>query len=414
MSKGLVAERTPAVAVPRVRLAVFVAWVLALYAACRVVTTTILLLVLQRQVPSGMTGGEDAPVTYFAFTALWDGQWYLRIAEGGYPAVLPLNEAGQVAENPWAFYPLFPLLSDALSSMFGLSFPAAASTVALLCGFGAAVLMGLLLRERIGDPAAYAVVVLWASFPASVTLQLAYTESIAMLLLVACLLALSRERWLVAMWVALLLGLARPIAVPLGLVTLVVVVLRWRARDRRFISRGEYAAMLAALAGCGVAGLLWPVIAWRATGVGSAYTDTMSAWRGFSPIEYFAPWPDKAEYFFGETWGPALLWIVPLVIVAMMAGPWARALGADLRTWSLAYPFYLAAVLDPFTSVFRYLIPLFPLLVVVVGAGWGDRRGNGWARVLVRTVPLLVLFVWGQWLWTDELWRFVPPSDYPP
>ena len=53
----------------------FVVWVLALYAVARVVTTTILLLVMRQQVPSGMTGGDDVPVGYFPFTALWDGQW---------------------------------------------------------------------------------------------------------------------------------------------------------------------------------------------------------------------------------------------------------------------------------------------------------------------------------------------------
>jgi hypothetical protein len=98
----------------------------------------------------------------------------------------------------------------------------------------------------------------------------------------------------------------------------------------------------------------------------------------------------------------------------MVAGPWAAALRADLRTWCLAYPFYLAAVLDPFTSIIRYLIPLFPLLVPLVGAGWADRRGNSWRRLLVRAVPLLVLCVVGQYWWTDTLWRFVPPTDYPP
>ena len=94
--------------------------------------------------------------------------------------------------------------------------------------------------------------------------------------------------------------------------------------------------------------------------------------------------------------------------------PWAANLGASLRTWTLGYPFYLAAVLDPFTSIFRYVIPLFPLLIVLVGAGWADRRGNTWTRLLVRALPVLVLFVIGQFWWTDELWRFVPPSDYPP
>jgi hypothetical protein len=393
---------------------VFIGWVLALYALARVVTTTILLLVMQHQVPSGMTGGDDVPVSYFPFTALWDGQWYQTIALHGYPSELPMSEGGSVQQNPWAFYPLFPFMARAGMAVTGLGFPAVGSTIALLCGAGAAVLMGLLLRGRIGDPAAYLVVALWASFPASVALQLAYTESLAMLLLVGYLYALARERWLVATVVALLVGLSRPIAVPLGLVTLVVVVLRWRARRDRPISKGTYAAMVAALVGCGVAGLLWPAIAWWRTGVRSAYTDTMATWRGSGTVEPFTPWLGMSKYAFGETWGPVLLVVVPLILVAVVAGPWARSLGADLRTWTLAYPAYLAAVLDPFTSIFRYLIPLFPVLVVMLGAGWADRRGNTWRRLLWRFVPLLVLFVVGQYYWTDILWRFIPPSDYPP
>ncbi|NUR16573.1 MAG: hypothetical protein HOQ13_09710, partial [Dermatophilaceae bacterium] len=343
---------------------VFVAWVLAAYALARVVSTTILLVVLPRQVPSSMTGGEGVPVTYFSFTALWDGEWYGTIAHTGYPDVLPIGDAGRVGQNPWAFYPLFPLLSRLGMTVTGLGFPTVASTIALLCGVGAAVLMGLLLRERIGDPAAYLVVALWASFPASVTLQLAYTESLAMLLLVGYLYALSRERWLVAAAVALLTGLARPIAAPLGLVTLVVVVLRWRRRRERPISTGTYASMVASLVGCGVAGLLWPAIAWWRTGSRSAYTDTMAAWRSYDTVQLFVPWVDRLD---DPTWGP---WLVggPIVILLMVVGPWARNLGADLRTWTLGYTFYLVATLDPFTSIFRYLIPLFPLLVVVLGA----------------------------------------------
>jgi hypothetical protein len=392
----------------------FVLWVLAIFAMARVVTTTILLLVMRQQAPSGMTGGDDVPVGYFAFTALWDGQWYQLIAEDGYPSSLPVTDSGKVGENAWAFYPLFPYLARTVMAVTGLGFPAAASTLALLCGAAAAVIMGLLLRDRVGDPAAYLVVALWASFPASVTLQLAYTESLAMLLLVGYLYALSRERWLVAAGVALLVGLSRPIAVPLGVVTLVVLVIRWRQRAERPIRVREYAAMAASLVGCGVAGLLWPAIAWWRTGVSSAYTDTMAAWRGYATVEPFTPWLDKARYFLGDTWGPVWLAVIPIVLVMMVAGPWSKNLGADLRTWSLAYPAYLGVVLDPFTSIFRYLVPLFPLLVVVLGAGWADRRGNGWGRLLWRAVPLLVVFVVCQYWWTDELWRFVPPSDYPP
>lgn len=394
----------------------FVLTVIALYAVARIITTGILLAVMQRQVQSGMTGGDGVPVTYFPFTALWDGQWYQIIATDGYPDHVPRGSDGRATQNPWAFYPLFPMLSRLVMAATGTDFPVGGSVVALLCGFAAAVLLGLLLRERLGDAAALVVVALWASFPASVTLQLAYTESLAMLLLAGYLYALARERWLVAAGVAVLVGLARPIAVPLVAVTLVALWLRWRARADRPIDTREYAAGLASLVACGVAGFLWPAIAWWATGERGAYTDTMGAWRGSGVVEPFVPWLGMSKYAFGETWGPVLLVVVPVVIVAMVAGPWASGLGAELRTWSVAYPAYLAAVLDPFTSIFRYLIPMFPLLAVLLGAGWADRRGNTWTRLLVRAVPLLVLSVVGQYYWADILWRYIPSptGDYPP
>ena len=79
---------------------VFVAWVLAVYAMARVVTTTILLIVMQHQVPSGMTGGDDVPVSYFPFTALWDGQWYQTVAQHGYPSSCPSASAAPSSRTP--------------------------------------------------------------------------------------------------------------------------------------------------------------------------------------------------------------------------------------------------------------------------------------------------------------------------
>lgn len=387
---------------------------LVVYALCRLVTTVVLMSAMHGQVPTGMTGGDQVPVTYWNFLALWDGQWYQRIAEGGYPNALPVDPTGKVEQNPWAFYPLFPLASRLVMALTGLSFPVVGGLLALLCGFGAAAFMAALLGHRIGVPSTLAVVALWASFPASVALQLAYTESLAMLLLTAYLYALDRERWLVATGVALLVGLSRPIAVPLGLVTLAVVVARWRGRTARPVTRGEYLSMAAALVGCGVAGLIWPVVAWLATGSRSAYTDTMASWRAYPEVQWFTPWYDKATWWLGETWGVLALFAVPVLIAVMVLGPWADRLGLAMRTWALGYPLYLAAVLDPFTSLPRYLIPLFPLLVPLVGAGWADGRGQRPGRVLVRTLPLLVLCVWGQYWWADTLWVFTPPSDYPP
>lgn len=389
----------------------FLPLVLGAYAVTRAVAFVILSTVAGHQVPTGMSGGDDKPLDYLGFMAMWDGQWYERIATGGYPHVLPRDDLGHVEQNPWAFYPMFPVLARGLMIVTGWSFNAAGSTLALLMGFGAAALMGVLLRDRIGRAATVAVVFAWGLFPASVTLQIAYTESLAMLVLLATLIAVDRQRWLAAAGFAVLTGLARPIAVPLGVVTLVAVVVRWRSRHDRPLARREPLVMLAALVGCGLAGLIWPGIAWFVTGERSAYTDTMASWRGPGEMTPFIPWAHRARDFYGAA-GMPLLVVACLLIVVMVCGPWSRALGANLRAWTLAYPAYLLAVLDPFTSIFRYLIPMFPLLVPLLGAGWVSPRRRGFLALRLGLVA--VLFVGGQWWWTEVLYQFTPPSDYPP
>jgi hypothetical protein len=176
----------------------------------------------------------------------------------------------------------------------------------------------------------------------------------------------------------------------------------------------EIAAGLAALAGCVVSGLLWPAIAGAVTGQANAYTVTMSTWRSSREIVPVKPWLDMSRYYFGQTWGPVWLTVLFVVIAVMVLGPWATRLGPQLRMWSLAYPAYLLVVLDPYTSIFRYVIPLFPLAAVLIGAA-GYPRWRTWRRwAWVRFGVLLAAFVVGQWYWIDILWRFIPPTDYPP
>ncbi len=201
-------------------------------------------------------------------TVLWDGSWYRTAALHGYPTTLPLDPAsGHVAQNAWAFYPLFPLLSRALMDLTGLAFPVVASTLALLCGLGASMLMAQLLAERVGERVALATVAVWAAFPAAVSLQLAYTESIAMLVLCGVLWAVMRRAWLTAAALVLLLGITRPIAAPVAVVIAVALLVRWRGRRTHPISGGEYVRGALALAASGLAAVIWPLVAWARHGL---------------------------------------------------------------------------------------------------------------------------------------------------
>jgi hypothetical protein len=299
------------------------------------------------------------------------------------------------------------MMARGLMAVTGLGFPVVGSTLALVLGFGAAVVMGLLLRDRVGPKVALAAVAVFAALPMSPSLQIAYTESLAILLLCGFLWAISKERWLVTAALALLTGVTRAMALPLAVVALVAVFQRWRRRKEDPITAREGWSAVAAVGACAAAGLIWPLIAGVVVGSPMAYTDTMGAWSVGGSVQLLRPW---VEYV-GDPWDAAKVALGLLLIASMMIGPWARRLGAELRTWTLAYTAYLILVDAPSTSLFRHLLPLFPLIVVAIGGGWRHRpaRWLGW-----RTGFLIVLGLAGQVWWVWALLRFVPPTDFPP
>jgi hypothetical protein len=241
----------------------------------------------------------------------------------------------------------------------------------------------------------------------SPSFQIAYTESLAILLLCGFLWAVSRQRWLIMAGLALLIGLTRAMALPLAVVALAAVFLRWRRRGEDPISAGEGWSAVAALGSCAAAGLLWPLIVSVVAGSPLAYTDTMGAWSYGGSVELLRPW----LVYVGQPWNAVTFAAVLVTIIAMTMGPWAARLGTPLRVWTLAYTGYLVLLDGPSTSLFRHLLPLFPLTVVLVGGGWLHRRPRwmGW-----RTGFLIVLGLAGQVWWVWALLRFVPPTDFPP
>jgi hypothetical protein len=383
----------------------FVLRVLAAYGLCRLFSVVLLTIVSRYQAPVTWTGPNP---DYFSMTALWDGFWYRQIAEVGYPDALPVDAAtGAVLENAWAFYPAFPMMSRLLMKVTGLGFSVVGGTLALVLGFGAAVVMGLLLRDRVGSRVALAAVAVYAACPVSPSFQIAYTESLAILLLCGFLWAISKERWMWAAALALSIGLTRAMALPLAIVALVAVFLRWRRRRAEPIAAREWWAAFAMLGSCGVAGLLWPGVVSVLVGSRMAYADTMGAWSVGGSVQLLRPW----LFYMEQPWNAVQVALALVLIVAMTVGPWAARLGTELRVWTLAYTGYLILVDAPSTSLFRHLLPLFPLTVVLIGGGWRDRPAR-WMKW--RTGFLILVGLAGQVWWVWALLRFVPPTDWPP
>jgi hypothetical protein len=392
--------------------------VTAIYLASRLVSACIFMAAALHQGPNPWF---PAKPDYWNFINIWDARWYAQVIAGGYPSVLPTDAAGNVQENTWAFYPLFPALAGGLSGLTGMAPAAALTIIAMLAGWGAALVVYVLFRHKASHAPALWGVAFFATFPVSAVLQVPYAEPLSLLLLAAALLLVIRRQYLWAIPVVVLLCLSRPVGVPfaatLGLLLLHRLWVRF-GKDRLRTAppgagkpEGTHStsdlAGLAVLTGVGGAmALAWPAAAWAATGDIQAYTKTETVWRGHDLVP-FKPWFDTGISLFGPVLGVLAPFIYVALFAAMLFLPPVRQLGVELRLWCACYMGYLVVFLHPQTSTFRMLLPLFPL---ALGAALASRSRA--YRGTVVLMFLLLQIVWIVWLWA---WAQLPGGgDYPP
>jgi hypothetical protein len=241
---------------------------------------------------------------------------------------------------------------------------------------------------------------------AAPAMQIGYSESLALLLLVSALLLLRDRRYLAVAVLLLLLALTRPVALALIPVVIAHGVSRWReqasdpfpARDRRAV---------ALLTGVGVtASVLWPLIVAAGTGDLFAWTETHHAWRQGPTFDPGVGW---AESFLSQYGWPALmlLGLIVLLTIGIAVRPGARAWGPELRSWSIAYPAYLLLTTVPGPSVVRWLLLAFPLMwpFPEPPATASERR----LRVgLIAGLAVVGLIL--QWVWVSSFLAAATPS----
>ncbi|HAM11828.1 MAG TPA: hypothetical protein DCO91_00585, partial [Microbacterium sp.] len=111
----------------------------------------------------------------------WDAQWYWFLAVNGYPADLPLTDAGAVAENQWAFMPIYAYLAAAIAPLVGGWWGVAAVLISLAAGYGATYVLYRMLRGRIGGSAAIWASAFFAAGPLAALFQVGYAEALFLL-----------------------------------------------------------------------------------------------------------------------------------------------------------------------------------------------------------------------------------------
>lgn len=371
------------------------------YLAARVVTTAFFLVAADLSGP-GSRFGADATIADLAIG--WDGQWYWFAAVNGYPPDLPLTDAGAVAENAWAFLPLYPFLAAALGVLLG-SWGAGAVVISLAAGYGACLALHRLLRSRVDATTAMWAVAFFAAGPLGALFQVAYAEALFVFLLLLALTGVLRRRYA---WLYLLvpvMGFTRPGILAFALFLGLFGIWRWFRRRVEPLPGREIVHIVALGALATAVGFAWQVIAGIVTGDLSAYLSTELAWRrnwipdaadAFVPFEGF---PTAAAFWF-RTWGlgevAGYIALVALVVGAaalLLFEPHVRRLGVEVRLWSAAYLVYLLAVFFPQSSIFRLLFPLAPLTGALAAP-----------PSTVWRVGVLVAGLAAQWWWIFSMY----------
>lgn len=394
--------------------------VLAVWLVSRVVTTLILSVHASNQEATWQT--SERP-NLFDFAAIWDGEWYWRIAEGGYPSELPTNNEGRVTENAWAFMPVYPLLVRLLMLVTGLPFPVAGVLVALAAGLAAAFVFHRLMSTVLDGNTAMFATLLFCIAPVSPMLQLAYAESLQLLFVSLLLLLLVERRWALMVPAIIVASLTRPTGLAWAMTLGLYFAYRWwqARRGRDEYPRREQLVVAGVTALSVLAGFAWLLIAWLATGDFNAYLDTELAWRshytGPGELVPFTAWFHGSFWWLGWAWPDVFpegsvartvgsIVVTSAVIAAIfgaLALPVMKRLGIEIRLWLVSYFTYLIAVFFPQSSTFRLLLPMFPSLGVVA------LPRSPVYRVLVVVASIAGQIAWVHWMWYVIGHDWTPP-----
>jgi hypothetical protein len=202
----------------------------------------------------------------------WDSSWYLAIARSGYVTHFPPG-SGDPAQSDLGFFPLLPVLIRVTHLVTGFGWSMSGLVTTFVLGAAAAVAVWWMLHDVFGRTGADRGTALVFFSPGALVLSLVYTEAATILFVACALMALRRERWLVAGLSAAVATTADPVAVAVVVPCVVAAVLAIRRT-------GEWKALLAPLL-APLGAVTFFLYLWAHTGSPSEYFLAQRAgWQG--------------------------------------------------------------------------------------------------------------------------------------
>lgn len=343
---------------------------------------------------------------YWAAMTNWDGQWYRIIAEQGYPTTLPRTAGGSVDMNPWAFFPVFPLLTRALMQVTGLPFIVAGPLLSTVLGLLAMWALFRLVDRAVGRFEAIVAVVATCFYIASPVFSASYSESAALLAVLAVLMLLRARAYPWVVPALLVLSLTRNVVVAMVPVIIAHAVVRWRQGDegphpvRLRVGLGLLAAYAGALT------LLWPTIVGVVTGVPDGYSQTMLAWKIQTKLKLYMWW-NLLDVYYG-VWGQILGVLGVAAFTWFMLSRHSWRWGPEIWGWAGAYPAYIILVTSTTPSRIRYALLAFPMTLIIawfLQLPWW-RRWRWWLLGAIAVAGAIQM-----WWWTEHYFMISNLTD---
>jgi hypothetical protein len=307
--------------------------------------------------------------------AHWDGVWYIKIATGGYAD----------GDGSTAFFPLLPLLLRYVGLAFRGNLVVTGIVISLVCYTGCVWLLYRLVRSDFDEEVASRAVVYLAIGPLSFFLQAVYTESLFLVLTLACFVFAREGHWRLAGIMGLLATLTRSTGV---LLLLPMAYYYYEQRGWKLRRTDAHVAnMLMVAEGL----LVWMTYLSLAFGKPLLFSSAQAQWeRGFAAPNYTVAhavtslfWGLRkvvsAEFYRilwevprpGSTYGNVgtnLINMVFFVAAALLLWHGARRLPRAYSWYALAalaYPLFFPSQYVPLMSYPRFTLTVFPLYVAL-------------------------------------------------
>jgi len=337
----------------------------------------------------------DPNSPFLSMWAKWDSQWYVQIATKGY-----FFQPGQMSNV--AFFPMYPVAMRVIARLFGVNVVLAGFIVSNVAFLLALIYLFRLTVLELGDRAAAQRTIFYlAFFPTAFFFNAIYTESLFLFFTVATMFYARRRWWLLAAAFGLLASATRNIGVLMwGLVMWEWLRINgWRItaihRRASWVALGKGVwrhwdqVLVIAIIPFGL--ILYMMFLRNNFGSPTAFIEVQSAWNreNVGPIVILFNDIKRVLDVQVKQWYFVLFFNVlsSLFGLAMVPFVWRR-LGEGYALYVLI--FLLVPLASSTGSVPRYLLPLFPIFIVL---GWWGRRAAFDHTVLATFAMLLTIAV---------------------